>query len=115
VERVIHYRVAFPGSRRYPEWRAEWCVWLRRHGFDPDLIPIDTPVIVDDRRRSVATLIVVLDENGRVAPDPKDPNRIKMKRVEVQLESRALPFPDAFHPDEPRWTGEVGLTFTPLG
>lgn len=73
-----------------------WLLWFKRHGFDPDIVlvagwtrddgaylgyrPVAGWVECDDDARTVTTLLI-------------DRARYSVVRV-VQLESRALPFPE---------------------
>jgi hypothetical protein len=89
--------------------RAQWVSWLRRHGINPDDVPVPGWIEVDGARRQVRYLAIVRDENGTAlladrdglpVPYGQEKERIPAGHHEVatrvavsQMEAPPLPWP----------------------
>lgn len=63
--------------------RVALCDWLRQHGLNPEAIPDDAAIAVDDQDRTITYEVYVRDVRG-------DPQR---HTVTKKLDAAPLPFP----------------------
>jgi hypothetical protein len=59
--------MAFQGTE---EW-AQICEWLQFHRIDPQMVPINSAIIVDYERHSIGYLKVKFDKHGRIPDSEK--------------------------------------------
>jgi hypothetical protein len=76
------------------QWREDWCTWLERYGIAPSSVCVPGWLEADDDARQIRYLAYVHDEHGRPVLRPHKLGVERTVRV-LQLEARALPFPEA--------------------
>lgn len=87
-------RVDFDGAFWGWPSRTDWCEFVRRFGFDPNLVAVPGFVEADDEARTISAECYVRAENGNLVIDETGDAAVRVVRV-VQLESPALPMPRA--------------------
>ena len=67
--------------------------WLRAHGLNPEDLPVDQTIEVDDDAGQIRYDALVRDKRGEVVRDADDRGPLRERRV-LQLDAPAAPLPD---------------------
>jgi hypothetical protein len=66
-------------------WRLAASDWARANGLDPDSIPAESVITVDEAARTITAEVWERDDGGKLVLDKENPNRVATRTVTVPL------------------------------